>query len=58
MSFKTLINGDDLGRDLFHVKGTPTTVFIDKTGNIVGSTSISDPDDPRLEKIVKYIVNQ
>ncbi|WP_039988861.1 TlpA family protein disulfide reductase [Paraglaciecola arctica] len=58
MSFKTLINGDAVGRELFNVKGTPTTVFIDKTGHIVASTSISDPDDPRLEKIVKYIVNQ
>jgi thiol-disulfide isomerase/thioredoxin len=56
MHFKTLINGDDMARDLFNVSGTPTTVFIDKTGHIVGSTSISDPDDPRLEKIVKYIL--
>lgn len=56
MSFKTLINGDQVGKHLFSVSGTPTTVFIDKTGHIVGSTSISDPNDPRLEKIVKYIV--
>lgn len=56
MSFKTLINGDDVGMNLFNVSGTPTTVFIDKTGHIVGSTSISEPDDPRLEKVVKYIV--
>ncbi|WP_339722839.1 TlpA disulfide reductase family protein [uncultured Paraglaciecola sp.] len=58
MSFKTLINGDDMARNLFNVSGTPTTVFINKAGHIVSRTSISDPEDPRLEKIVKYIVNQ
>lgn len=56
MSFKTLINGEDMARSLFNVSGTPTTVFIDKTGHIVGSTRISDPNDPRLEKIVKYTI--
>jgi cytochrome c biogenesis protein CcmG/thiol:disulfide interchange protein DsbE len=56
MSFKTLINGDDMARNLFNVSGTPTTVFIDKAGRVVGSTRTSNPDDPRLEKIVKYIV--
>ncbi len=56
MSFKTLINGDAVAKNLFSVSGTPTTVFIDKTGHVVGSTSISDPDDPRLETIVKNIV--
>lgn len=56
MSFKTLINGTDMARHLFNVNGTPTTVFIDKTGHIVGSTRTSDPSDPRLEKIVDYIV--
>jgi len=56
MSFKTLINGTDMARSLFNVNGTPTTVFIDKTGHIVGSTRTSDPDDRRLGKIVKYIV--
>jgi thiol-disulfide isomerase/thioredoxin len=56
MSFKTLINGDEVGMNLFDVSVTPTTIFIDKTGHVVGSTRISDPDDPRLETIVKYIV--
>jgi len=56
MTFKTLIKGDDVGMNLFSVSGTPTTVFIDKAGYIIGSTSTSEPDDPRLEKIVKYIV--
>ena len=56
MSFKTLVNGTEMARNLFNVSGTPTTVFIDKTGHIVGSTRTSDPSDPRLEKIVDYIV--
>jgi thiol-disulfide isomerase/thioredoxin len=56
MSFKTLINGTDMARNLFNVSGTPTTIFIDKTGHIVGNTRTSDPDDPRLDKIVKYLI--
>ena len=56
MSFKTLVNGTEMARNLFNVSGTPTTVFIDKTGHIVGNTRTSDPSDPRLEKIVDYIV--
>ena len=56
MSFKTLIKGDDVVMNLFNVSGTPTTVFIDKAGQVVGSTRISEPDDPRLDKIVKYLI--
>ncbi len=57
MSFKTLITVAAAAKNLFSVTGTPTTVFIDNTGHVVGSTSISDPDDPRLVTIVKYIVD-
>ncbi|MFT6989680.1 MAG: thiol-disulfide isomerase/thioredoxin [Paraglaciecola sp.] len=56
MTFKTLINGDEVAMNLFSVSGTPTTVFIDKAGHVIGSTSISEPDDPRLEKTIKYLV--
>ena len=56
MTFKTLIKGHDVGMDLFSVSGTPTTIFIDKAGRVISSTRISEPDDPRLEEIVKYIV--
>jgi thiol-disulfide isomerase/thioredoxin len=56
MSFKTLINGTDMARSLFNVNGTPTTVFVDKTGRIVGTTRTSDPNDPRLAKIAEYLI--
>jgi thiol-disulfide isomerase/thioredoxin len=56
MTFKTLIKGHDVGMHMFSVSGTPTTIFIDRTGHVVSSTRISDPNDPRLEEIVKYIV--
>jgi cytochrome c biogenesis protein CcmG/thiol:disulfide interchange protein DsbE len=44
--------------NLFSVSGTPTPtkVFIDKSGHIIVSTSTSGPDDPRLEKVIKYIL--
>jgi cytochrome c biogenesis protein CcmG/thiol:disulfide interchange protein DsbE len=56
ISFKIFINGDDVGMNLFSVSGTPTKVFIDKSGHIIVSTSTSGPDDPRLEKVIKYIL--
>lgn len=55
-TFKTLVNGDHVARQLFGVQGTPTTVFIDKDGNIVAKTRISDPDDERLEKVVQLLL--
>jgi thiol-disulfide isomerase/thioredoxin len=58
MSFKTVVNGDQVARNLFAVKGTPTTVFIDKNGRIVASTRISDPEDPRLETLVKLLLEK
>jgi thiol-disulfide isomerase/thioredoxin len=56
MSFKTLINGDDVGIKHFGVGGTPTTFFVDAEGIIVGSTTQSDPDDPRLDEVAKFLV--
>lgn len=56
-SFKTLIKGDHVAEQLFGVKGTPTTVFIGKDGSILATTRISDPNDPRLEKIIKQMVD-
>jgi thiol-disulfide isomerase/thioredoxin len=56
MSFSTVIDGDHVARNLFGVKGTPTTVFVDKSGKILAMTRISDPEDPRLEAAVKSLL--
>lgn len=53
---KTVVNGENVA-ELFGVAGTPTTIFIDRKGNIVAQTSSSDPDDPRLEQVFNYLVN-
>ena len=47
--FQTLVNGDKIA-ELYGVKGTPTTVFIDAGGNIVGVSTQSDPKLPFWEK--------
>ena len=47
--FQTLINGDEVTK-LYGVNGTPTTVFIDANGNIVGVSTQSDPKLPFWEK--------
>jgi cytochrome c biogenesis protein CcmG/thiol:disulfide interchange protein DsbE len=57
ISFKTLIDGDTVAKQLFAIKGTPTTIFIDKQNQIVAVTRISDPLDPRLEKVVKQLIH-
>lgn len=56
MSFHTAIEGDKVARELFAVTGTPTTVFINSKGEIVAKTMLSDPNDPRLEKIIQYML--
>lgn len=58
MSFSTVVNGDRVAQNLFGVKGTPTTIFIDKNGRIITSSRVSDPDDPRLEKIIKVMLSK
>ena len=58
LSFKTLVNGDKVAKELFGVQGTPTTFFIDAEGTVIAKTRISDPDDPRLEKVVRMLVNK
>ncbi len=55
LSLKTVVNGEKVAAD-FNVQGTPTTIFIDKKGNIIAQTQSSDPEDPRLEQVVKYLV--
>ena len=54
--YMTLVGGDSVAA-LYQVKGTPTTFFIDRQGNIVGRTSTSDIEDPVWGKGVESIVN-
>jgi cytochrome c biogenesis protein CcmG/thiol:disulfide interchange protein DsbE len=56
MSFNTVVEGDKVARELFAVTGTPTTVFINRRGEIVAKTKLSDPNDPRLEQVIKLIL--
>lgn len=53
--FPTLLNGK-LAAINYEVRGTPTTYFIDKNGNIVVATHISNPDDPRLAQYTAQIM--
>ncbi|MGI2224679.1 TlpA family protein disulfide reductase [Shewanella frigidimarina] len=51
----TLVKGDEVA-GLYEVKGTPTTVFIDRSGHIVWITHIADPNDVNLDKALQYIL--
>ncbi len=55
ISFLTLVNGDSVA-NAYHVRGTPTTVFINRDGKIVWTTNTSNPNDPKLEQAANYIL--
>lgn len=53
-SFQTAINGDSIA-EKYNVKGTPTTIFINKSGEIIWATGLSDPTSPKWEQAFKAI---
>ncbi|WP_394496052.1 TlpA family protein disulfide reductase [Shewanella sp. ENK2] len=55
IEMQTLINGDSVA-DLYGVKSTPTTVFINRSGEVVWVTQVSDPDSPKLAQAIEYIL--
>ncbi|WP_227006637.1 TlpA family protein disulfide reductase [Shewanella donghaensis] len=57
IGMKTLIEGDKVAQ-LYGVKGTPTTVFINRAGDIVWVSQISDPDSPKLTQAVEYLLSE
>ena len=52
VTFKTLLDGDDVAKE-YGVKGTPTTFFINKRGKLIWVTNGSDPDDPKMEEVLR-----
>lgn len=53
--FQTLVKGEAAAK-LYGVPGTPTTVFINRAGEIVWVTNISDPYDPSLNAAAEFII--
>ncbi len=53
--FITAVNGDKVA-ELYGVKGTPTTFYIDRNGIIIFKSTSSNTKDPRLELAVKEII--
>ncbi|UJF21242.1 TlpA disulfide reductase family protein [Shewanella sp. OMA3-2] len=51
----TLILGDAVAKQ-YDVTGTPTTIFIDRKGDVVWVTRTSNPDDPNLVKAVGLLI--
>ena len=56
-SFQTLVEGDEVA-SLYGVKGTPTTFFIDRRGEVVAMTHSSDPKDPALERGAELAIKE
>ncbi|WP_153915588.1 TlpA family protein disulfide reductase [Shewanella sp. TC10] len=57
MGMNTLIEGDSVA-DLYGVTGTPTTVFINRAGQLVWLTRISDPDSPKLDQAIEFLLSE
>ncbi|MCL1057591.1 TlpA family protein disulfide reductase [Shewanella gelidimarina] len=55
IQFPTLVNGDKVAAD-YGVSGTPTTFFINRFGEVVWKTNISDPNDRKLVDATEYIL--
>ncbi len=53
----TLINGDKVAKR-YGVTGTPTTVFINRQGQVVWVTRISDPDSPKLVQAIDFLLSE
>lgn len=51
----TLVDGDNVAAD-YGVKGTPTTFYINRLGEVVWKTNISDPNDRKLVDAAEYIM--
>ncbi|MBB1269898.1 TlpA family protein disulfide reductase [Shewanella sp. SR44-3] len=57
IGINTVINGESAAR-AYGVQGTPTTVFINRSGEIVWQTKISDPNSPELARAVAFILQK
>ncbi|PKG56042.1 TlpA family protein disulfide reductase [Shewanella sp. Choline-02u-19] len=51
----TLVDGEKAAAD-YAVAGTPTTFFINRLGEVVWKTNISDPNDRKLVDATEYIL--
>lgn len=55
--FITAVNGDSVAT-LYGVRGTPTTLFINRTGKIIYNTSSSDVNNPKLDLALTMITEK
>lgn len=55
ISFATLVKGEEAAK-AYGVLGTPTTVFINHSGEIVWVTNISEPNHPHLKSATDFIL--
>ncbi len=46
-TFKTAVKADTIAQQL-GIRGTPTTLFVNKEGNVIWLTNTSNPEDPNL----------
>ena len=46
-TFKTAVKADTIAEQL-GIRGTPTTLFVNKEGNVIWLTNTSNPEDPNL----------
>ncbi|AWB68895.1 TlpA family protein disulfide reductase [Saccharobesus litoralis] len=55
IQFTTLLAGDKVAK-LYGVKGTPATFFINRKGELMGTTRTFNPDEPQLIELINKIL--
>lgn len=55
--FMTLVDGEQLAAD-FSVRGTPTTFFIDRKGQVVAKITSSNPNNKKLSEALAVILQK
>ncbi|AQS37251.1 thiol-disulfide isomerase-like thioredoxin [Shewanella psychrophila] len=56
INFPTLVQGESAAK-AYGVPGTPTTVFINRHGEIVWVTNVSDPNNQKLKGATEFILS-
>lgn len=56
-TFKTAIKADAIAKQL-GIKGTPTTLFINKAGRVIYLTNTSDPEDENLHLYARALLHE
>jgi len=57
LEFRTLLKGDELAKSI-GIKGTPTTVFVDKQGKMISFTNTANAEAPVIRDSIEHLLSK